>query len=230
MPQPRFPSSFSSVVVVPVLCLGPAFGSSSHKCKTPACDINAIGHRKFFNGPSVGNWYSTEKEKELGVKYSAVVEQRVDQVKDAGIIAYVDQVAQRIAQNSDADIPITVHIIRRNDAGAFTLFGGHLYLTTGLLLTLHSEGELASVLARGIAHTAMRSVARLRTRTTLMEAASIPESIPVFAIDSVPHALADNDIALQTFSLLKLQRGFEREADTSGFNMLTRPALTQTAF
>jgi predicted Zn-dependent protease len=117
----------------------PAFSTlirpSAHpttNARKPACDITAIGHRKFFKTPSVGNWYSSDKEKELGDKYAAALEQRVEVVNDAGIMAYVDQVAQQVTQNSDADIPITVRIIRRTDAGAFTLLGGHLFLTTGL--------------------------------------------------------------------------------------------------
>jgi len=209
---------------------GSAFGSTKYKCKNPACDINAIGHRKFFKSPSVGNWYSTEKEKELGEKYSTAVEHRVVLVKDAGINAYVDHVAQRITRNSDADMPITVRIVRRDDPGAFTLYGGHLYLTTGLLLKLHSEGELASVLARGIAHTAVRSVARLQTRTSLMEVASIPGNIGVFAIDSVPHAPANNDIALQALGSLKLQRDLELEADYFGIQYVYKAGYDTDCF
>jgi len=208
---------------------GAAFGSTRYKCKNPACDINAIGHRKFFKTPSVGNWYSTEKEKELGEKYSTAVEQRVVLVKDDGINAYVDQVAQRITRNSDADMPITVRIVRRDDPGAFTLYGGHLYLTTGLLLKMHSEGELASVLARGVAHTAVRSVARLQTRTSLMEVASIPGNSGVFAIDSVPHAPGNNDIALQTFGFT-LQRDLELEADYFGIQYVYKAGYETDCF
>lgn len=125
----------------------PAYGSSNYKCKTPARDINAIAHRKLFNR-GVGNWYSTEKQKELDKNCSAELEQRVQIVQDIDINAYVDHVAQRLALNSDADVSITVRIIRTNDADAVTLIGGHLYLTIGLLLKLRSEGELASVLTR----------------------------------------------------------------------------------
>jgi predicted Zn-dependent protease len=204
----------------------PAFGSSSHKCKKPACDISAIGHRKFYNSGSVGNWYSLEKEKELGEKYAAAVEQRVDLVKDADLNAYVDRVAQRIVQNSDADMPITVRIIRRNDAGAFTLLGGHLYLTTGLLLKLQSEGELASVVARGIAHTAMHSVARLQTRATLMQVASIP----VINLDGLPHAPSGNDLPIPTLGLVKFQRDFELQADYFGIQYVYKSGYDTTCF
>jgi len=215
--------------LVAAFCPTPADGASGHKCSNPACDINAIGRRKFFSGQGVGNWYSTEKEKELGEKYSTAVEQTVDIVKDAGVNDYVDQVAQRIARNSDADMPITVRIIRRDAPGAFTLYGGHLYLTTGLLLKLHSEGELASVLARGIAHAAVRSVARLQTRTTLMEIASVHGNIGVFAIDTVPHAHANNDITLQTFGF-KLQHDFELEADYFGIQYIYKSGYDTDCF
>ena len=200
-----------TLVFTVFLQVNPAFGSSNYKCKTPACDISAIGHRNLFKGRGVGNWYSTEKEKELGKKYAAIVEQRVDILKDTAINDYVDRVAQRVAHNSDVEIPITVRIIRRNDASAFTVVGGHLYLTTGLLLKLHSEGELASVLARGIAHTATHTVARLLSRASLLQAASIP----MFGIDSLPPASGPNDF-MPMFGLLKFQRDFELEADYFG--------------
>ena len=51
-----------------------ASASYNYKCKNPACDISAIGHRNLSGGRGVGNWYSIEKQKELGEKYAAVVE------------------------------------------------------------------------------------------------------------------------------------------------------------
>jgi len=201
-----------------------AYGVSNYKCKNSACDITAIGHRNLSGSRGVGNWYSTEKEKELGNKYAAEVEQRVDIVKDAAITGYVDLVTQRIAQNSDADMPVAVRVIRTNDSGAFTLFGGHIYLTTGLLLRLKSEGELASILARGIAHTALHSVGRLQTRAALMEAASIP-SIRSSAIDIVP---ADNEIAI--LGSLKFRRLFEFDADYFGIQYLYKAGYDTSCF
>ena len=203
----------------------PAFGSSSHKCKHPACDINASGHRERFNNHSVGNWYSTEREKEIGGKYATTIEQKVDIVKDAAISDYIDRVAQRIVRNSDADMPITVRLIRRNDAGAFTLWGGHLYLTTGLLLKLQSEGELASVVARGIAHTAMHSVARLQTRATLLQAASIP----VIDLDGL-QAPSGSDLSVPTLGLVKFQRDFELQADYFGIQYVYKSGYDPNCF
>jgi predicted Zn-dependent protease len=117
-------------------------------------DISAIGHRKIAQDK---NWYSVEKEKELGDKVSAEYERRVPMLDDPAIVDYVARVAQKVAQNSDAKMPIAVSVIDSDESSALTLAGGHQYITRGLLLRLESEGELASVLARGIAHTALRS-------------------------------------------------------------------------
>lgn len=165
----------------------------------------------------------------MGKKYSAVVERRVDIVKDTAINGYVDQVAPRVAHNSDVEIPITVGIIRRNDAGAFTLIGGHLYVTTGLLLKPHSEGELASVLARGIAHTATYAVARLLTRGTLLQLADNPTSVPAIGTDGLTYAPGVYDIG-SIFGSLKFRRQFELEAHYFGIQYVYKSGYDTDCF
>jgi predicted Zn-dependent protease len=160
---------YVALVLITCLAANSAFGSSRKKCSKPACDINAIGHRKLVKND---NWFSPEKEKAFGEKYSAALEQKVELLKDVPITTFVGRVAQHIAQNSDAQIPVTVRVIRSNDVYAFTLPGGHLYLTSALLLRLRTEGELASMLARGIAHIGLHSAAREQTRETRMQMAS----------------------------------------------------------
>ena len=201
------------------------FGSSKYKCKRPACDINAIGHRNLVSIPSVGDWYSLQKEKQLGDKYSAELEQRVEIVRDDEVTRYVEGVAQHIVQNSDADMPITIRIVRTSDADAYTLAGGHLYITTALVLRLRSEGELASVLARGIAHTALHSVMRLQSRTNLMKVASLPTVGP----DSLPVAVGGNNSSLG-LGLLKFRRDFELQADYFGIQYVYKSGYDTDCF
>lgn len=81
-------------------------------------------------------------------------------------------------RNSDTDRPVTIRLIDTEEAEAFTLPGGHLYISRGLLLRIESEGELASVLARGIAHTALRSATKLVTREDISHLSMIPVTLP----------------------------------------------------
>ena len=89
-------------------------------------------------------------------------------------MVYVERVAENVAHNSDAHFPVMVTVINSDSVNAFTLAGGYQYVTLGLLLRLEGEGELASVLARGIAHTALRSATREATKNEMMQLAGIP--------------------------------------------------------
>ncbi len=134
-------------------------------------DINAIGHRNV--GKDL-NFYSLDKEKELGKQLATEVERTSKFVEDPVIAEYVNRIAQKIAQNSDARLPITVRVIDSDVFNAFTLPGGFQYINTGLILQTGGEAELAGVLARGIAHTAIRSATKEATKGEIMQLSAIP--------------------------------------------------------
>jgi beta-barrel assembly-enhancing protease len=138
-------------------------------------DINAIGHRNISKGP---NFFSPEKEKELGSKMALETAKSSSFINDLSITAFVERVAQNLERNSDEHLPITIHLIDSETLNAFTLPGGHQYITRGLLLRLESEGELASVLARGIAHTALRSNTKIATKAEMWQLATIAVTSP----------------------------------------------------
>ena len=84
---------------------------------------------------------------------SAALEQSTPLLRDATTAAYLERLTHHITQNSDAQLLITVRVIDSADVDAVTLPGGYQCITRTLLVQLQSEGELASVLARGLAHT-----------------------------------------------------------------------------
>jgi predicted Zn-dependent protease len=134
-------------------------------------DINAIGRRNVGKGI---NLYSLDKEKELGKQLAHEVERSSRLIDDPVLTVYLDRIAQNIAKNSDARFPITVRVIDSDAINAFTLPGGFQYINAGLLLQATEEAEIAGVLARGIAHTAIRSSTQEATKGELMEFATIP--------------------------------------------------------
>jgi len=183
------------------------FGHSSRKCSKPACDLNAIGHRRLFKAGV--NWYSYEKE--MGEKLSVALEHQAEIVKDDQVTAYLTRMAQHIAENSDADTPVTVHILRLTGVTTFTLPGGHVYLTTRLLLQLQTEADLATILARDVAHVALHSFAREQARASLlaMSDVALAQVRPDANSLSTPGMVAG-------FEDLKFQREDERAADYFG--------------
>jgi predicted Zn-dependent protease len=186
------------------------------KPSRPDEDISAIGHRNVGKGI---NLYSLEKEKQLGEQLAKELERSSKLFDDPVVIEYINRIAQKLAQNSDARIPIAVHVIDSDTINAFTLPGGFQYINTGLILQTDSEAELAGVLARGIAHTAIRSSTMEATKGELMQLSTIP----LILLGPGGWAGSGNYQGLNLaipITYLKFRRDAERAADFFGMQYL----------
>ena len=162
------PSRFRTTRAILVLIgslVPPTLFAQTQRSKTDA-DVNAVGHRNIGQGV---NFYSLQKEGQVGDSFASEVARTSTFLQDAQTYSYVEQVAENVEQNSDKHIPITIHLIDSNNVNGLVLPGGHIYINRGLLLQLQEEGELASLLARGIAHTALRSCSKLATESELTQ-------------------------------------------------------------
>jgi len=170
-----------SLVVSMVLALAvtlppePLFASPTPSSKRSPSDrdINAIGHREIVRGKD-RSLYLPEKEKEVGAELSAEVERSARLLHDPSVTAYLAALTQNIAGDSDAQMLIMVTVIDTDEVNACTSPGGYQYITRGLLLRLESEGELAGVLAHGIAYTALHLPTRAFLRANLMQPIAAP--------------------------------------------------------
>jgi Putative Zn-dependent protease, contains TPR repeats len=98
---------------------------------------------------------SDNEEMEIGDKIhkEAVTGHMAEDVKDALMIKYVNEVGNRVAENvKRKDIKYKFHVIEGFYPNAFSAPGGHIYITSGLLSLLKSESELAAILAHEITH------------------------------------------------------------------------------
>jgi len=199
---------------------------SSDKKPQAYRDINAIGHREIGYPTGVGNWYSLDKEKEIGTQASATFEKSTSLLRDPLTESYLDRLAQTIARNSDAQLPIMIRVIDSEDCYALTFAGGHLYITRGLLLRLQNKGELAASIARGVAHTALRSATGEATRTRLLGIAGFPVigQDPPLPVNGTDSAFADKLV------LLSYRRKDELAADYFGIQYLYKSGYAPECF
>jgi len=188
-------------------------------------DISAIGHRDIAGGKGVDNWYSLDQEKEMGKRHSAATEQSSRILHDPAVTEYVTRVAENVAKNSDTQMPITVRLIDSDQVEAFTLPGGYQYITRGLLLKLDNESELASVLARGIAHTALRSFTRLLVYEQYAKIGTLPL---IFGPEST-QASSSAGFGLP-IAMLKFRRDFEAAADYFGVQYVYKAGYSAESF
>ena len=176
-------------------------------------DIDAIGNRNVGCNRGMGNWYSLDKQIEMGRSYAQQTESQAKLIKDPVVTEYINRIGQNLVRHSDAEVPFTIKVIDTDDINAFALPGGFFYVDSGLILAADNEAELAGVMSHEIAHVAACHVARENTRGQLMNLASIPL---IFVGGGIGFA-ARNLVGLAVpMGFLQFSRGFETEADFLG--------------
>jgi predicted Zn-dependent protease len=173
--------------------------------KSGKYDMDRIGQRSIGKGANI---YSLEKERALGQSMAAAIDLHTTFVTDPVVNGYVSRLGQKIARNSDAQVPFTIKVIDSLDFKTFALPGGFLYVDKGLIMEVDSEAELAGLMAHEIAHVAARHATRFATRKYAWNLISVPLSY------LGPAAIATRPIG--PLGLKKFNRNAEIEADLLG--------------
>ncbi len=163
------------------------------------------------------NFYSLNKEVNMGRQLAADVDRQGKFVEDPVVTEYVNRVGQNIALHSDAKIPFTIKVLDSDDVNAFALPGGFLYVNKGAILAADSEAELAGVMAHEIAHVTARHGVEQASKATLANYAMIPLIFMTGGLGYIAYQAAQIGVPL---TFLKFSRGVETEADKLGAQYL----------
>lgn len=196
------------------LILGLVAAAALAQTKNKEKDPSEIGNRKVSGSV---NLYSLERELALGRQLSLEVERQARLLDDPIINEYVNRIAQNLVRHSDVQFPVTVKIIESDQANAFTLPGGHIFIDTSLLKLSETEAELASTIAHELAHVAARHATRQASREQIANIATIPLGMVVGPAGMLARQVAGIGMPLGFF---KFSRVFESEADMLGIQYL----------
>ncbi|OHC64700.1 MAG: peptidase M48 [Rhodocyclales bacterium GWA2_65_19] len=97
--------------------------------------------------------FDEPKEIELGSGIASNLLGAAPLLQNRRVQAYVNRVGMWLAlQTERPGLPWRFGVLDDDDVNAFAAPGGHVFVTKGLLAQMHSEAELAGVLAHEIAH------------------------------------------------------------------------------
>jgi len=116
-----------------------------------ACSSNPVTGKKDFT------LISKDQEVAMGAQQHRQILKQMKRLNNPELQAYVNGIGQALAKKSHRNnIRYTFTVIDDPSVNAFALPGGYIYITTGLMAYLNSEGELAGVLGHEIGHVTAR--------------------------------------------------------------------------
>jgi predicted Zn-dependent protease len=201
-------------LVLLLLSVVPATVFAGQKKINPLDDPSRIGDRQIVQDEP--DFYSPASEMQMGKEMARQFEELATMYDDPAIEAYVQELTDRIGRHSDVKIPVEVRVILSNEVDAFALPGGHLFVTSGLILRTRNEDELAGVVAHEMAHIAARDATRQMTRARILNWMSLP-----FIMFGGPaYFIGESMNAAGPMALLMFDRADEKRADNLGLQYL----------
>jgi predicted Zn-dependent protease len=170
------------------------------------------------------NAQNIQKDIALGKQYSEYVEQTIGTYENPELTAYIKAVGDKLTDQMDAPLfEYRYTILATPEPNAFSIPGGHLYITTGMFPFLESEDELACIMAHEIIHANNRHVIKSNRKGILPAILQIPGAIIGAVVDeSIGNALQSPFQKLSQLTHASYNRRQETEADLEGVEIAAK--------
>ncbi|MBD2058873.1 M48 family metalloprotease [Oculatella sp. FACHB-28] len=145
-------------------------------------------------------------ESAVGESIANQATRQLELVEDEAIVAYVNELGQRLAEVSGRDdFEYEFYVVRDETLNAFALPGGKVFVNAGAILEANSEAELAGLLAHELSHAVLSHGFQLVTSGNLT--ANLLQFIPYGGYAA-------------NLAVLSYSRDMERQADALGTRIL----------
>ncbi len=175
-------------------------------------------------GQGSASAFSVGEEKEVGEKLLSMVRSNFQVLDDPDISQYINDVGQRIlAVAGPQYFDYHFFVINDKEFNAFAAPSGLIFIHSGLIEAMDSEGELISVMAHECGHVTSRHISdRLAksTKTTIATAALLIAGIALGGGGALSQAVITGSMAANAAMNLKFSREDEEEADRLSFKWM----------
>ena len=167
---------------------------------------------------------TVEQEKKIGAEEAKKVEQQMGLLEDTALVPYMENVGQRLAEQSPRrDVMYRFHIVDMVEPNAFALSGGYVYVTRGLLALVNTEDELAGVVGHEIGHVAARhSVQKISRQGPFAVVTGLVAGVTGLVSPLVGNIVGGVGEFAQSLVFSPYSRSQENEADKVGQEMAAK--------
>lgn len=168
--------------------------------------------------------FSVGEEKEVGEKLLSMVRKNFQVLDDPDINQYINDLGQRILTVAGPQyFDYHFFVINDKDFNAFAAPSGLIFIHSGLIEAMDSEGELISVMAHECGHVTSRHISdriAKSTKTSLGAAAIMIAGIALGGGSAVSQAMVTGSMAANAALNLKFSREDEEEADRLSYKWM----------
>ncbi len=184
-----------------------------------------------FLGVVFAQAQNIQKDIALGKQYSEYVEQTIGTYENPELTAYIKAVGDKLTDQMEAPLfEFRYTILATPEPNAFSIPGGHLYITTGMFPFLESEDELACIMAHEIIHANNRHVIKSNRKGIIPGILQIPGAIIGAVVDeSIGNALQSPFQKLSQLTHASYNRKQETEADLEGVEIAAKAGYDPNA-
>lgn len=167
------------------------------------------------------------QEEKIGKKVAEAVEKQFPRVHDPASEARLNMIVESLAPYMERDLKYNIRIIELKDVNAFSLPGGQMYITTGMLEFLQSESETAAVIAHELIHADRAHGLVQSKRNSKISLLTIAGMIAAAAAGAPEVAMVAS--AVQTAAINSYTIDLEKEADAKGISVLHKAGYNPAA-
>lgn len=169
---------------------------------------------------------TSDEEKKLGKEVLLEIEKREEIIKDLTLQSFLDRVGRSIvAQVRSTPFEFKFYLVKSQEPNAFAIPGGHIFVTTGLIVLAENEHEISGVISHEIAHVTERHVAQMiekSKRLSIASMAAILAGVLLGGGGKASEAIATTAMATAEALALKYTREHEADADQNSLQYVIK--------
>ncbi|HEN21294.1 MAG TPA: tetratricopeptide repeat protein [Desulfobacteraceae bacterium] len=170
---------------------------------------------------------SIEDEKTMGQEFLAQIKKYYEMLDDDNADEFINDLGQYLTTPIEIkSFAYHFYIIKDNTLNAFASPGGHIFLYSGLINSLDSIDELASVICHEIGHVSARHISTRIKQSKMISMATMAGILAGVLIGGeVAGALVTGSVAAGLQAQLRFSREDEYQADQLGFKYMKSAGL-----